>query len=407
MNIHVGGIQGVKKTYVEKASDFVCPSRGRGWHEAAVEVSTTDGSNLRECLAVEEVDWKHTSCNDVHEVVSVLGVEAGVVVLGREMDKVVRFDGGYIDRKHITLLTESIMRRGFMCPNTRHGMALQRVGVLMRASSFETTTDVFNESACHAMSDKVSGITENIMFANSIPSGTGMVEAIACKQRKRPTRHPKQNDILSKKQPERVVSRWNFFADVHDEIERVYLDDDDDDEFIGFPVHAPDESSSPKAKAQEPPAPHSPAYAPESPVYAPQSPAYEPESPAYEPESPAYEPESPAYAPQSPAYEPESPAYEPESPAYAPESPSIFPEDVETSVLGPANTDDSRSPKSTDLDARMSVFTSEDYTRGFSVEDLPSSRGVSSPRSSSVHHITKLDNRQLSESSELDRFRRR
>ena len=59
------------------------------------------------------------------------------------------------------------MQRGYMTPITaRHGQ--KKNGVLLRAS-FETTTDVFNESACHAIRDNMTGVTESIMFTNRIP----------------------------------------------------------------------------------------------------------------------------------------------------------------------------------------------------------------------------------------------
>ena len=130
-------------------------------------------NDMRSVINMPLLDPLSVQTNDVHAACGVLGVEAALNILFQEMQRVIEYDGNRIHWKHTYLLAENIMQRGFMCPITRHGMG-KKTGVLLRAS-FETTTDVFNEGACHAIRDNVAGVTENIMFANRIPCGTGIL----------------------------------------------------------------------------------------------------------------------------------------------------------------------------------------------------------------------------------------
>ena len=156
--------------------------------------------------------------NDVHAVLHALGVEAALVTLYTEMQKVIQFDGNRIHWKYVYLLAESIMHRGYMCPITRHGMGRKQNGVLIRAS-FETTKEVFLEGGTHALNDPMHGITPNIMFANRIPCGTGTFDVLplpGCKRKRYEPNGP------SRPATSTASVRWDFFANVHDTIARLH-----------------------------------------------------------------------------------------------------------------------------------------------------------------------------------------
>ena len=52
------------------------------------------------------------SSNDVWEVFEVLGVEACVHVLFEQLRRVISYDGGYVDDRHIQLICDVMCHKG-------------------------------------------------------------------------------------------------------------------------------------------------------------------------------------------------------------------------------------------------------------------------------------------------------
>ncbi len=138
-------------------------------------ISETDGTNLIKVMQQPYVDFSRTVSNDVNEVSKVLGIEAAVNVLYKEIKTVLSFDGTYVNHKHIMLLVDTMTFNGFLCPVSRHGMAKSNLGPLMRAS-FEETVDVLLDAAIYNGTDNITGVTENIMMGNLAPIGTGFFD---------------------------------------------------------------------------------------------------------------------------------------------------------------------------------------------------------------------------------------
>jgi hypothetical protein len=122
----------------------------------------------------ELVDPTRCISNDVAEVLSVLGLEAAVSVLLDEIRGVLSFDGSYVNDHHIQLLVDATTHSGTMVPATRHGMHALGVSVLQHAS-FEEIIDVFLTAAARNTSQRMQGVTDNVLLGQHIPGGTGMV----------------------------------------------------------------------------------------------------------------------------------------------------------------------------------------------------------------------------------------
>ena len=135
----------------------------------------TEGTNLRQVLALPEVDNTRTISNDIIEIYNIFGVEMANAVLAQEIRHVLSFDGTYVNERHIQLLVDTMTFRGFLCPVSRHGMAKSALGPLMR-SSFEETVDVLLDAAVYSEKDQAKGVTENIMLGNLAPIGTGAIQ---------------------------------------------------------------------------------------------------------------------------------------------------------------------------------------------------------------------------------------
>lgn len=191
MKLVVRGVEGVKRVYSENG---------------LISFHTT---KILPVAAVSVIDPLTCTSNDVHAVLEVLGVEAALITLYTEMQKVIQFDGNCIHWKYVYLLAENILHRGYMCPITRHGMGRKQNGVLIRAS-FETTKEVFLEGATHALNDPMHGVTPNIIFANRIPSGTGTFDVLAL-----PNTDPKSPPPKEESHAPRCPAPWNYLKNVH------------------------------------------------------------------------------------------------------------------------------------------------------------------------------------------------
>ena len=332
-NVILCGLEGIAEcVYDEEKRAY--------WDEKKMCVQSQDGHvlfasglNLRELWDDPLVNWQRTYSNDLHEVQGVLGIEAARCLLFNEIRNVLSFDGSYVNDRHIWMVCNAMTRDGSLNGLTRHGMAKMKVSPLTKCT-FERTTETILEAAFYGENNPLTGVSDNIMFGQRVPLGTGkpvlMLDPHACPAASRRTLEelhltrtyacdawtlgpPKRYRGLSptldtwdgSKSPEYVPTSPVGQSPVYNPTSPTYNPTS--------PVYNP---SSPTYN------PTSPAYNPRSPVYNPSSPTYNPSSPTYNPTSPAYNPSSPTYNPTSPAYNPSSPTYNPTSPAYNPSSPT-------------------------------------------------------------------------------------
>jgi len=113
-----------------------------------------------------------TVSNDCVEIRKVLGIEAARQSLINEFRFVLNSYGIYVNYRHLSILTDTMTMRGDLMSIARHGMNRVNSGAL-RKSSFEETVEILLEAATYSEKDPLSGITENIMFGQLAPTGTG------------------------------------------------------------------------------------------------------------------------------------------------------------------------------------------------------------------------------------------
>ena len=204
LQTHIRGTPGITAVFVSEEETF------------DVTLAT---SSISSVIQIPCLNPLSVYCNDIQSTQHVFGVEAALCTLQREMQKVLEYDGNQIHWKHIYLLAENIMQRGYMCPITRHGMGKKKNGVLLRAS-FETTADVFNEGACHAIVDNMDGVTESIMFANRMPCGTGAFDVLNVSTNGLSDME-RSSQIDQKSKSKRVKIDWNFFENINTRIDTM------------------------------------------------------------------------------------------------------------------------------------------------------------------------------------------
>jgi len=155
----ISGIKGIKQVLViNKGKDFVI---------------ITLGSNLKDILEFNEIDHDRVTSNDLHEVSSVLGVEAARQSIINEIYNVINTQGLSIDERHLELVADAMTNTGEVKGVTRMGIIAQKSSILARAT-FETPDKQFVNATIKGNKERLSSVIENIILNQPVPIGTGL-----------------------------------------------------------------------------------------------------------------------------------------------------------------------------------------------------------------------------------------
>ena len=170
------GIEGINKVtmrvvdnedgYFDTNGDFIQNSY---W------VLDTEGNNLIDTLCLPEVNSQKTFSNDIYEIMDTLGIEAARQILMNELNIVI--EEHYVNYRHVSLLVDIMTFRGYLMSIDRHGINRSEIGPLAKCS-FEETTDQLLKAAMFGETDKMSGISANIMLGQVAPCGTGLTDVL-------------------------------------------------------------------------------------------------------------------------------------------------------------------------------------------------------------------------------------
>ncbi|MFZ3059638.1 MAG: DNA-directed RNA polymerase subunit A'' [Candidatus Methanoperedens sp.] len=166
-SIILKGIKGIKRVVIRK-------------EESSEYVLYTEGSVLKEVLAIEGVDATRTRTNNVNEIYEVMGIEAARAALIHEATETLREQGLTVDVRHIMLVSDIMTVDGDVKPIGRHGISGEKASVLARAA-FEVTVNHLLDSGMRGDIDELRGVTENVIVGQPIRLGTGNVKLIAKK----------------------------------------------------------------------------------------------------------------------------------------------------------------------------------------------------------------------------------
>ncbi len=136
-------------------------------------VILTYGSNLKDVLQLKEVDERKTRTNNIHEVATILGVEAARQLVVDETKSVIEKQGISIDNKHIELIADLMTASGDVLGVTRTGIIKEKGSILARAS-FETPIKHFVNATLTGEKDILASVIENVMLNQPVPVGTGL-----------------------------------------------------------------------------------------------------------------------------------------------------------------------------------------------------------------------------------------
>ena len=94
----------------------------------------------------------------------VIGIEAARRSIINEIREVIDPYDIYINYRHLSLLADWMTLRGRITPINRNG--INRISNIscLRKSSFEETVEILNSAAIFFEKDRLTGVTENIIF---------------------------------------------------------------------------------------------------------------------------------------------------------------------------------------------------------------------------------------------------
>ena len=155
----ISGVKGVKQILiVKREKDYVV---------------LTLGTNLKDIIALKEVDKDKIISNDLYEVAEVFGIEAARKLIVNEVNTVLNGQGIDIDPAHLELIADAMTNTGVVKGVTRMGIIAQKASILARAT-FETPVKQFVNASIKGNQDALSSVIENIIVNQPVPVGTGL-----------------------------------------------------------------------------------------------------------------------------------------------------------------------------------------------------------------------------------------
>ena len=159
-DLQISGTKGIGKVIIRKGDDE--------W------IIHTEGSNLKAIFNEEGIDKARSTTNDIHEIETVLGIEAARNAIVYELNRTLSDQGLTVDIRHIMLVADMMTSEGVVKSIGRHGISGEKSSVLARAAFEETGKHLLNASIRGEVDD-LTGIIENIIIGQPIPLGTGSV----------------------------------------------------------------------------------------------------------------------------------------------------------------------------------------------------------------------------------------
>jgi len=148
----------VPRTDLMKASEFI--------------IADTDGSNLKELLAIPGIDKKRTTCNNMYTITSTFGIENARAFLIRALNNTITNTGSYVHPANIMFIAEFITSRGEPYGATYTGISRQPGGHLSLAT-LERAGKVFTQNALHGRKEDIRNVSASVAVGARMAIGTG------------------------------------------------------------------------------------------------------------------------------------------------------------------------------------------------------------------------------------------
>jgi DNA-directed RNA polymerase beta' subunit len=160
--IQVSGIKGITKIY---------PREDKVTHEYVID---TDGINFLDILTAPDVDSTKTTCDDMHSIRTVLGIEATRTFIFEEFTRVISFDGTYVNPRHTAMLCDAMTVNGSLDAASRDGISREDAGPNAKIM-FEKNIDNAAVASAFSENDVMTSLASSVMYGKLARVGSGSV----------------------------------------------------------------------------------------------------------------------------------------------------------------------------------------------------------------------------------------
>jgi hypothetical protein len=135
-------------------------------------IAETEGSNLKELLALPGIDKRRTTCNNMHTITATLGCEAARNFVIRALSNTISNTGSYVHPANLMFIAEFIMSRGEPYGATYTGISRQPGGHLSLAT-LERAGKVFTQNALHGRKEDIRNVSASVAVGARMAIGDG------------------------------------------------------------------------------------------------------------------------------------------------------------------------------------------------------------------------------------------
>jgi len=177
-NITIKGVDDILHAYKIENNNKIVKDGDKYVSQKEYMIETT-GSNLFDILCKSYVDSRRTYSINVLEMYETFGIEAARWILEKEIIGVFVLSDASTNPRHVKLLCDLMTNRGTIMAANRNGInqSDNEIGPLAK-SSFEETIGQLTMAGLYGISDKLKGVSSNIMVGQIPKCGTGYSEIL-------------------------------------------------------------------------------------------------------------------------------------------------------------------------------------------------------------------------------------
>ena len=166
------GVIGARRVKVDK----IVYENGLLKQKEFIQIEVYGNFKLVDVFAIEGVDSKLTSCNDVYEIQSTFGTDAAKNFVFNEIFRTVNASSNNVNPRFVAQIVDYMVWTGRVEPITRHGMKLFGP---MKSAAFEQPTKVLTSAALGCKTDFMLSPTSNVILGQELRGiGTAILDAI-------------------------------------------------------------------------------------------------------------------------------------------------------------------------------------------------------------------------------------
>ncbi len=135
-------------------------------------IADAPGGNFRDLFMLPFIDKLRTTCNNMHTINNVLGIEATRNNIVRSLVNIISNTGSYVHPSNISFIAEFICSRGEPYGATYTGISMQPAGHLSLAT-VESAGKVFIQNALRGKKEDIRNVSASIILGSRMKIGNG------------------------------------------------------------------------------------------------------------------------------------------------------------------------------------------------------------------------------------------